>query len=44
MATANVEAKLVRNAAADLAITFSAISDGSLPAYTLFTDDPAFAA
>jgi hypothetical protein len=43
MATANTEAVLSRAAAADLAVTFSALSDGTDPAYTLFTDDPAFA-
>jgi len=42
MATANTEATLSRAAAADLAVTFSALSDGTDPAYLLFTDDPAF--
>lgn len=40
--TSNTQAQLQRNNPADLAVTFSALSDGSLPAYQLFTDDPAF--
>jgi hypothetical protein len=42
MATEATEVTLTRTAAADLAITFAALSDGVDPAYTLFTDDPAF--
>ena len=43
MATASTVANLRRAQAADLPITFSALSDGDDAAYTLFTDDPAFA-
>jgi hypothetical protein len=42
IATANTEAQLQRTSPADLAISFSALSDGVTSAYTLFTDDPAF--
>lgn len=42
--TADTESVLTRNAAADLPITFSALSDGSAAAYSLFTNDPAFSA
>lgn len=42
MVTENVETKLTRGAAADLPITYAALSDGSEDIYTLFTDDPAF--
>lgn len=44
MVTENVETNLTRTAAADLPITFAAISDGADDAYILFTDDPAFEA
>jgi hypothetical protein len=45
----NVEVNLTRSGAADLPITFAATDPGSdesgpLDIYTLFTDDPAFAA
>lgn len=43
LVTDAVETNLVRTAAADLPITFGVISDGSVDAYTLFTDDTAFA-
>lgn len=42
IATSNTEANLTRTAAADLAITFSALSSGVTAAYQLFTNDPAF--
>jgi hypothetical protein len=42
LATANTESTLARTAASDLAITFSALSDGTTAPYTLYTDDPAF--
>lgn len=44
MVTENVESKLTRAAAADLPITYSAVSDGSMPPFLFFTDDDAFAA
>jgi len=40
--TANTEAAFMRTAASDLAISFSALSDGITAPYQLFTDDPAF--
>jgi hypothetical protein len=46
----NVTTELMRTAAADLPVTFAATdpgtdeSDARIPVYTLFTDDPAFAA
>jgi hypothetical protein len=41
----SVETSLVRTAAADLPVTFAATDPGAgVDAYTLFTDDPAFAA
>lgn len=41
----NVETNLTRTAASDLPITFSALKlDDATPIYTLYTDDPAFAA
>lgn len=44
LVSGNVQTKLVRNAAADLPITFDAIGvDGQDP-WQFFTDDPAFAA
>jgi hypothetical protein len=43
LASANTEATLARTAASDLAITFSALSDGTTSPYVLYTDDPSFA-
>lgn len=43
MVTEAIESKLSRGAAADLPITFAALSDGTDPVFQLFTNDPSFA-
>lgn len=44
MVTENVETNLVRNAAADLPITFGVLGEDGVAPFRLQTDDPAFAA